>query len=132
MDEETTEQAELDRRMEKWERDEDALVKIVETHKKILGHCETMRWRLKELEAKRKACRNMIAECTDFMDAAEEATNKIHREAQEAAETVEGRDNERERDPMIQIINEGAESGSEGDGDGEVGNDETMELDSKV
>lgn len=104
-DEESAAQAELDAKMEKWERDEDALQRIVETHKQILGHCETMRWRLKELEAKRKACRSMVTECTDFLTAAEDVRNRIHQEADDdeaataATEQVEG-------DPMIQIIND--------------------------
>eukprot|EP00977_Amphora_coffeiformis_P027166 scaffold34593_cov179-Amphora_coffeaeformis.AAC.4 len=129
-DEETLEQAELDRKMEKWERDEDALGAIVETHKKILGHCETMRWRIKELEAKRKACRSMITECTDFINAAEEVRNNINREAEEAAAMEDRKNKPAEGDPMIQIINEGA--GSTSDDDDEVENGKRKDLDSEV
>lgn len=109
----TMEQAELDRKMEKWERDEDALVRIIETHKQILGNCETMRWRLKELEAKRKSCRSMISECTDFLDAAEDLRNELHQETDAAAvasqeSTTADQQDEASlpSDQMIQVINE--------------------------
>jgi hypothetical protein len=90
-DEEGAEQGKLDQNMMRWERDEDALVKIVDTHKTILGHCESMRWKLKELEAKRQNCRSMLGECNDFLEAAEDVRNEIDREADAAAATeVEG------------------------------------------
>jgi hypothetical protein len=123
-DEEVPAQAELNRKMEQWERDEDALNTVIETHKQILAHCETMRWKLKELEAKRKACRSMISECTDFIEAAEGVRNDMERDVQEAlVQKQEDDDYDRnndddeaqpsEYDPMIQIITGDIESDGE-------------------
>eukprot|EP00522_Entomoneis_paludosa_P000831 CAMPEP_0172470152 /NCGR_PEP_ID=MMETSP1065-20121228/65587_1 /TAXON_ID=265537 /ORGANISM="Amphiprora paludosa, Strain CCMP125" /LENGTH=239 /DNA_ID=CAMNT_0013228003 /DNA_START=37 /DNA_END=756 /DNA_ORIENTATION=+ len=64
--------ADLERRMEQWERDEDALTQITETHKEILAHVETMRRRIVELEHKRQACRTMAHENQDFLQAVQD------------------------------------------------------------
>jgi hypothetical protein len=123
-DEEVPDRAEWNRRMEQWERDEDALNGIIETHKQILAHCETMRWKLKELEAKRKACRSMISECTDFIEAAEGVRNDVEQNAREIQDHEQRRRQQQQQqhndeddeaqpsefDPMIQIINGGIES----------------------
>lgn len=69
----------------------------------------------------------MLAECTDFIDAAEHVRNDIDREAQEAAANEE-QTNQTERDPMIQIINEGAVASD----DDETSNGETKALDTHV
>lgn len=132
-DEEMAAQIELDKKMEKWERDEDALTSIVETHKKILGHNETMRWRLKELEAKRQSCRSMIAECTDFLDAAEDVRNQINQEAEQAIADEQAR--QAQVDPMIQIItDEPQEHEDDDDAEDQQGaeNAETQKLQPNV
>jgi hypothetical protein len=54
VDVETAEELDLERRMEKWEKDEDSLQKIVATHKSILVYCETIRRTIRELKAKRE------------------------------------------------------------------------------
>mmetsp|Transcript_8185 Transcript_8185/g.18385 ORF Transcript_8185/g.18385 Transcript_8185/m.18385 type:complete len:275 (-) Transcript_8185:118-942(-) len=60
----------LEERMEKWEKDEDALTTIVETHKEILANCERIRRKIKELEKKQVECRQMSNENQDFLQAA--------------------------------------------------------------
>ena len=123
-DEEVAAQLELDKKMEKWERDEDALTSIIETHKKILGHNETMRWKLKELEGKRQSCRSMIAECTDFLDAADNVRNEIDRQAEQALADEQAR--QAQLDPMIQIIRDDDQAGDSGENG--ATNTETVET----
>lgn len=130
-DEEMAAQIELDKKMEKWERDEDALTSIVETHKRILGHNETMRWRLKELEAKRQSCRSMIAQCTEFLDAADDVRNQINQEAEQAIADEQAR--QTQGDPMIQIITEEHEHDDDDAGDEQgTEHDETQNLQPNV
>jgi hypothetical protein len=73
----------LTRRLEKWEKDEDALVAIVETHKQILANCEEIRRKIKELERKRAECCAMAGECRDFLDTAAKAAAKNNNVATE-------------------------------------------------
>lgn len=61
-------QADLERRMEKWEKDQDALDKIVETHKEILVYCETMRRKIDQLEKQRLKALKLENECRDFVN----------------------------------------------------------------
>lgn len=63
-------QDKLDELMEHWERDETALLKVVETHKGILATCETMRRQIQELERKQMECRTMAGENQDFLETA--------------------------------------------------------------
>jgi hypothetical protein len=88
MDEETAEERELERRMEKWEKDEDALQKIVATHKDILVYCETIRRKIRELKAKREEVSSKAQECQEFLLAAAEA-EEAHFAGTEAAEEEE-------------------------------------------
>jgi chromosome segregation ATPase len=130
-DEECAEQLELDQKMDRWERDEDALAKIVETHKQILGHCESMRWTLKELEAKRKNCRSMLGECNDFLEAAEDVRNEIDREADAAVATEGEGTQDAEMTPLsTSRIREAGDGISEYKDDEEP--EETRPLDSAV
>lgn len=66
--------SDLEQRLEAWERDEDALQKIVETHKEILVQCETMRRTIDRLERKRVQIFKMQNECQEFLEAAHEST----------------------------------------------------------
>jgi hypothetical protein len=49
----TAEEMSMEQHMEKWEKDEDALTKVVAAHEDILAHCETIRHKIRQLEAKR-------------------------------------------------------------------------------
>jgi hypothetical protein len=49
----TAEEMSMEQHMEKWEKDEDALAKVVAAHEDILVHCETIRRKIRQLEAKR-------------------------------------------------------------------------------
>jgi hypothetical protein len=74
-DDEEMERRDLAKRLEQWEKGEDALTSIVETHKHILAHCEEIRRKIKELERKRADCCAMAGECRDFLDTATAAAN---------------------------------------------------------
>ena len=63
----------LERRMEKWEQDEDALEKIVETHQQILVACEEVRRTIDALEKKKASIESMNRECEEFLTLAREA-----------------------------------------------------------
>ena len=69
-DEETAEASDLELRMERWEKDEDALQQIVATHKDILVHCETIRRKIRELQVKQKDIVGKTQECQEFLAAA--------------------------------------------------------------
>ncbi|KAL7576874.1 hypothetical protein ACA910_006640 [Epithemia clementina (nom. ined.)] len=60
----------LEQRTAHWERDEDALTSVIQTHKTILAECERMRRKIKELESKREHCRSMATDVGDFLTAA--------------------------------------------------------------
>ena len=126
-DDENPTQAALEQRLEQWERDEDALQSVMQSHKQILADCETMRWKLRDLETKRQACRAMLDDCHDFLDAAAAAVQqqqqvdaphdddddeaallgdgKNEPTVPAAAADDEEKDTPKEFDPMIQIIN---------------------------
>jgi hypothetical protein len=74
----------LAKRLEAWEKDEDALTSIVETHKQILAHCEEIRRKIKELERKRAECVAMAGECRDFLDTVAAAAAETNAAAQES------------------------------------------------
>jgi DNA repair exonuclease SbcCD ATPase subunit len=57
-------------RMEKWEKDTDALESIIKTHTQILAQCEQMRRNIKDLEAKQKKIQRMNVDCHDFLEEA--------------------------------------------------------------
>jgi hypothetical protein len=88
VDVETAEELDLERRMEKWEKDEDALQKIVATHKDILVYCETIRRTIRELKAKREKVAAQADECQEFLMAAAEAED-AHMAGTQAAEEEE-------------------------------------------
>lgn len=64
----------LEQRVAQWERDEDALASVLQTHKTILAECERMRRKIKELEHKRNQCRSMATDVEDFLTTAAAAT----------------------------------------------------------
>jgi hypothetical protein len=88
VDVETAEELDLERRMEKWEKDEDSLQKIVATHKGILVYCETMRRTIRELKVKREKAAAKADECQEFLMAAAEAED-AHLAGTQAAEEEE-------------------------------------------
>jgi hypothetical protein len=88
VDVETAETLDLERRMEKWEKDEDALQKIVATHKDILVYCETIRRTIRGLKEKREKVAAQGDECQEFLMAAAEAED-AHMAGTQAAEEEE-------------------------------------------
>jgi hypothetical protein len=88
VDVETAEELDLERRMEKWEKDEDALQKIVATHKSILVYCETIRRTIRGLKEKREKVAAQADECQEFLMAAAEAED-AHMAGTQAAEEEE-------------------------------------------
>ena len=125
-DDENPTQAALQQHLEQWERDEDALQSVMQTHQQILADCEIMRWKLRDLETKRQACRAMLDDCHDFLDAAaavvqqQQQVDAPHDDDDDeaallgdgkneptvpaAAADDEEKDTPKEFDPMIQII----------------------------
>lgn len=88
VDVETAEELDLERRMEKWEKDEDALQQIVATHKSILVNCETIRRTIRGLKEKREQVSAQADECQEFLMAAAEA-EEAHLSGTQAAEEEE-------------------------------------------
>jgi hypothetical protein len=88
VDVETAEELDLERRMKKWEKDEDALQKIVATHKSILVYCETIRRTIRGLKEKREKVAAQADECQEFLMAAAEAED-AHMAGTQAAEEEE-------------------------------------------
>jgi len=70
-DEEEQALADWEARMEKWEKDEDALQSVIETHKKIVANCEQMRRDIKELHKKKARITNLNEQCQDFVEYAD-------------------------------------------------------------
>jgi chromosome segregation ATPase len=62
----------LNRRMEQWEKDEDALQVIESTHRQILIRCEEIRREIMRLERKRDEIQSMRGECEEYVGAAGE------------------------------------------------------------
>lgn len=69
-------EAALERRMEKWEADEDALASIIETHKHILASCENMRRSIHLLQDKEKQILKLRGDCEEFLETAAELVNE--------------------------------------------------------
>jgi DNA repair exonuclease SbcCD ATPase subunit len=69
-----------ERRMEKWEKDQDALQSIQATHTQILANIEEMRRTICKLEQKKATVRKLNDQCQEFIAAAAEAasTNSSH------------------------------------------------------
>ena len=88
VDVETAEELDLEGRMEKWEKDEDALQNIVATHKSILVYCETIRRTIRGLKEKREKVAAQADECQEFLMAAAEAED-AHMAGTQAAEEEE-------------------------------------------
>jgi chromosome segregation ATPase len=105
-------QAELERRMEKWERDVDALDKIVETQKEILTSCEEMRRNIVKLEKKKEHIMPMANECKNFLTTADEADNEASERQDNLEEEAAERDDQRNQVEMTTGISdkESAES----------------------
>jgi len=59
--------ADLELRTKNWERDEDALQRIVATHRQILIHCEEIRRNIRTLERKRNEIASMRGEFEAFL-----------------------------------------------------------------
>lgn len=63
---------ELERKMIKWEEDDEALARVVDRHREILANVETMRRTIHDLEHKRQEILYMTQECQDFLAASAE------------------------------------------------------------
>ena len=75
-------------RMEKWEKDTDALESIIKTHTQILAQCEQMRRNIKDLEARKKKIQRMNVDCHDFLE--EAAQHKVSVSEDEDGAVEEG------------------------------------------
>ncbi|GAX24914.1 hypothetical protein FisN_2Lh189 [Fistulifera solaris] len=62
----------LQKRLEKWQADEDALASIIETHKVILASCERMRRTVLQLQEKEQRILQMRGDCVEFIETAAE------------------------------------------------------------
>lgn len=70
--------ADWESRMEQWEKDEDALQSIHDSHKQILAVCEQMRRTIGELEKRKAVLNRLNDQCQDFLavaTAAKEPSN---------------------------------------------------------
>lgn len=64
---------EYELRTEQWEKDEDALKSVLETHTQILAACEQMRRTIFDLHKKKAALHRLNDQCQDFLAVAGEA-----------------------------------------------------------
>jgi DNA repair exonuclease SbcCD ATPase subunit len=79
-----------ERRMEKWEKDEDALQSIQATHTQILANIEEMRRTIRKLEQKKVMLRKLNDQCQEFIAAAAEAaSNKSSHEVRNGDEDAD-------------------------------------------
>jgi chromosome segregation ATPase len=78
-----------DERMEKWEKDEDALKSIQVTHMGIMANCEQMRRTVRELEKKKARLQKMNDQCQEFIDLAEEQKETEGSELAPLAQTTD-------------------------------------------
>ena len=108
--------ARLEEQMEKWERDEDALQTVIETHRHILADCESMRRTIKELEKKQKDCRGMMGETHDFLEEAQQTNSILNEDDSPGIETEMQRlslaNNEEEEAPEVATAGAGGEEES--------------------
>ena len=55
------------RLVEKWDRDTQALYKVIKSHRDILMYCETIRRKIHALELKRQEYDHMRSQCGEFV-----------------------------------------------------------------
>lgn len=70
----------LERRLDKWEADEDALQSIIASHRDILVEIERLRRRIDELEQQRRKLLGLREECQAFVEAAADAKGTVETE----------------------------------------------------
>ena len=123
-------QKNLDRRMEKWEEDEDALQKIAATHKQILVTCEEMRRNIDRLEKKKKEMISLKEECDHFLTVAGEAQERENSGQSESSDRAEGL--QQSQDDVDVETTESLQESTTGEGELlRIGNEEQLNEDVK-
>ena len=78
-------------RMQKWERDHDALQNIMDQHKDLIANCETIRRRIEEMRERQTQLEDQQQEVDDFKVAA--ATDETRQEEEETTQLLEATTN---------------------------------------